>query len=148
MFIWEGVYPSKHETLTQCWYNVDPPSATLAQHCTNIGFMSRVCWYVTSTYAKVNRSNLVIASLKTKQLLAKGDSWTKRSGTPTACRQAGRQAAPLFFHTYSGEGEPLQAIEPPGREDEADYQGGVWCTPLVSARLLSGSGCRVKRWGG
>ena len=80
--------------------------------------------------------------------VAKGDSWTKRSGTPTACRQAGRQAAPLFFHTYSGEGEPLQAIEPPGREDEADYQGGVWCTPLVSARLLSGSGCRVKRWGG
>ena len=52
-------------------------------------------------------------------------------------RQAGRQAAPLLLHTYSGEGEPLQAIEPSGREDEADYQGGVWCTPLVSARLLS-----------
>ena len=83
---------------------------------------------------------------------AKGDSWTKRSGIPTACMAVnalrGRQAGPLLLHTYSGEREPLQAIEPPGREDEADYQGGVWCTPLVSALLLSGSGCRVKRWGG
>ena len=25
-------YPSKHETLTQRWFNVGPPSATLAQH--------------------------------------------------------------------------------------------------------------------
>ena len=24
--------PSKHETLTQCWVNVGPPSSTLAQH--------------------------------------------------------------------------------------------------------------------
>ena len=39
--------------------------------------------------------------------------------------QADKQAGPLLLHTYSGEGEPLQAIEPPGREDEADYQGGV-----------------------
>ena len=28
---------SKHETLSQCWYNVGPPSSTLAQHCSNIG---------------------------------------------------------------------------------------------------------------
>ena len=30
-------YPSKHETFIQCRYNVGPPSATLARHCTNIG---------------------------------------------------------------------------------------------------------------
>ena len=28
---------------TQCWSNVGPPSATLGQHCTNIGWTSRVC---------------------------------------------------------------------------------------------------------
>ena len=33
---------SKHETFTQCRYNVGPPSATLAQHCTGIGWTSRV----------------------------------------------------------------------------------------------------------
>ena len=35
---------SKQETSTQCWTNVDPPSTTLAQHWTNIGSMSLVCW--------------------------------------------------------------------------------------------------------
>ena len=28
--------PSKHETLTQCWFNSGPPSATLAQHTTTL----------------------------------------------------------------------------------------------------------------
>ena len=28
----------------QCGHNVGPSSSTLAQHCTNIGWMSRVCW--------------------------------------------------------------------------------------------------------
>ena len=37
-------FTSKHET--QCWYSVGPPSATLAQHCIRIGWMSRVCWQV------------------------------------------------------------------------------------------------------
>ena len=32
----------KHETSTQCWSNVGPPSTTLAQHWFNIGWMSRV----------------------------------------------------------------------------------------------------------
>ena len=34
--IWSRL-PSKHETFTQCWFNVWPPSTTLAQHWTNIG---------------------------------------------------------------------------------------------------------------
>ena len=36
--------PSKHKTFNQCWFNVGPPSTTTAQHWTNIGSMSRVCW--------------------------------------------------------------------------------------------------------
>ena len=34
--------PSKRETLTQCWCNAGPSPATLAQHYTNIGWMSGV----------------------------------------------------------------------------------------------------------
>ena len=34
----------KHETLTQCWANFDPPSATLAQHQASTGSTLRVCW--------------------------------------------------------------------------------------------------------
>ena len=34
---------SKHHTLKQCWFNVGPPSATLAQHEPHIGSMSRAC---------------------------------------------------------------------------------------------------------
>ena len=37
---------SKHETLTQCWYNNSPPSAMLAEHCINIRFISYGCWIV------------------------------------------------------------------------------------------------------
>ena len=36
--------PSEHETLSHCWFNVGPPSTTLAQHWTNNGSKSRVCW--------------------------------------------------------------------------------------------------------
>ena len=35
---------SKHETLTHCWLNDGPPSATMAQHWTNSGSKSRVFW--------------------------------------------------------------------------------------------------------
>ena len=28
--------PSRHETLTQCWFNVGPPSSTLDQHWFNV----------------------------------------------------------------------------------------------------------------
>ena len=37
--------PNKHETSTQCWANVGPPSTTLAQHWSSIGSMSRVYWF-------------------------------------------------------------------------------------------------------
>ena len=47
---WSTAYPSKHDTLTQCWLNVRPPSPTLAQHSPRIGSMYCVCWvYATST---------------------------------------------------------------------------------------------------
>ena len=39
--------PSHHrnkETLNQCWFNVGPSSATLAQHWNSIGSVSRACW--------------------------------------------------------------------------------------------------------
>ena len=36
--------PTRHDTSIQCWTNVGPPSTTLAQHCSNIGSMCRVCW--------------------------------------------------------------------------------------------------------
>ena len=36
--------PSKHETLTQCCFDVGPTSKTVGQHQSNIGSMSRVCW--------------------------------------------------------------------------------------------------------
>ena len=35
--------PRKHETVTQCWFNVGPPSTTSGQHWTNIGSMYRLC---------------------------------------------------------------------------------------------------------
>ena len=38
--------PSKHETFSQCSYNVGTLSSTLAQHCTDIGCMFLVCWRV------------------------------------------------------------------------------------------------------
>ena len=38
---------SKHETLTQCWFNVGPSSTTLAQHWTSIESISCVFWVET-----------------------------------------------------------------------------------------------------
>ena len=34
--------PWKHETSSQCWFNVGPPSTTLTQHWTSIGLTYRV----------------------------------------------------------------------------------------------------------
>ena len=34
----------KHETLTQCWSNAGPLSATLAQHQTSTGSTPRASW--------------------------------------------------------------------------------------------------------
>ena len=36
--------PHTHATLKQCWFNVEPPSTTSAQHQPNISSKSRVCW--------------------------------------------------------------------------------------------------------
>ena len=38
--------PNKHDALTQCWFYVWPPSATLAQRKTSIGSRRGVCWVV------------------------------------------------------------------------------------------------------
>ena len=37
-------HPRKHETLTQCCFNVGPAAPTMGQHWNNIGSTSRVCW--------------------------------------------------------------------------------------------------------
>ena len=42
--MWHVNTPSQHETLTQCWSNAVPPSATLAQPQTSTDSMPRVCW--------------------------------------------------------------------------------------------------------
>ena len=42
--VWAVSHTSKHETFTRCWLNVGPASTTLAQHWTNNGSKSRVCW--------------------------------------------------------------------------------------------------------
>ena len=34
-------FPSKHKTLSHCWFNVGPPSTTLAQHRTSNGLLAR-----------------------------------------------------------------------------------------------------------
>ena len=52
--------PSQHHSLTHCWWNVGPPSLTLAQHCTNIGSVYPVCWneLLSSTWQAVTLNNL------------------------------------------------------------------------------------------
>ena len=42
--MWLVNTPSQHETLTQCWFNAVPPSATLAQPQTSTDSTPRVCW--------------------------------------------------------------------------------------------------------
>ena len=54
-----SLYPSKHETLTQCWFNVGPPSARLSQHWTNIGSMYRVCWVCAQKWPKARFISLL-----------------------------------------------------------------------------------------
>ena len=46
--------PNKHDALTQCWFYVGPPSATLAQRKTSIGSMRRVCWVVSTLVLKIS----------------------------------------------------------------------------------------------
>ena len=42
--MWPVNTPSKHETLTQCWSNSGPPSATFAQPKNSTGSTPRVFW--------------------------------------------------------------------------------------------------------
>ena len=60
-----GLPPSKHDTLNQCWFNVGPASATLAQHYSSIGSMCRVFWagtiYLLETSSDESRGHLVIS---------------------------------------------------------------------------------------
>ena len=37
-----SIFLAKHDPLAQCWFNIGPPSATLDQHSTSIGPVSRV----------------------------------------------------------------------------------------------------------
>ena len=41
--LWYSI-PSKHDTLTQCRFNVGPPSAMVVEHWNNIESMYSVCW--------------------------------------------------------------------------------------------------------
>ena len=55
-FALKGHYPSKHGTMTLCWFNVGPSSATLDQHWTNTGSLSRICWDAVNGACKCNES--------------------------------------------------------------------------------------------
>ena len=74
LILWD---PSKHETFTQCWYNVGPSSTTLAQHCTNIGSTSCVCWdmFVCSFFSHNNSCCVFIVVNNNKQ----GTLWGQTS---------------------------------------------------------------------
>ena len=43
----ELLLPSKTQVITNCCFNVGPPSSTLAQHCNNIKLIPRVFWVTT-----------------------------------------------------------------------------------------------------
>ena len=52
--------PSKHETFTQCCFNVGPRSPTLARHWNSIKWMPRVCWMLytwSDTFISGNKRN-------------------------------------------------------------------------------------------
>ena len=67
---WSTVYDagpwvaSKHDTSTQYWTNVGPPSTTLAQHWSNIGWMYRVCWVITQQLAQCQCMVLHVAIIR------------------------------------------------------------------------------------
>ena len=61
-------HPSKHGTLTQCWFNVGPASQTLVQQWTSIGSMSRAHWDAPSTndLSKLIKCNIRLQSTATQ----------------------------------------------------------------------------------
>ena len=54
---WSTFYPSKHDTLTQYWMNVGPPSPTLAQHSPSIWSMYGVFFFFFFLYKHILLSN-------------------------------------------------------------------------------------------
>ena len=58
---------SKHQRITECLCNVEPPSATLAQHCTDIGSTSLVCRVSVWLWAS-REQFFFFSSLKIQQL--------------------------------------------------------------------------------
>ena len=66
MRYWHSVfrYPSKHETLTRCWVNVEPALKTMGQHLPNTVSTSRVCWD-----SAPQSQNAVYVSFTSEQIL-------------------------------------------------------------------------------
>ena len=52
----DKVVPSEHDSLSQCWVTVGPPSATLAQHHPSTGSTRRDCWVVLSSKVGVTNA--------------------------------------------------------------------------------------------
>ena len=99
--VWRGAcgQGSKHETLSHCWFNVGPPSTTLAQHWTNNDSMSRVCWEGSSNQAggRVGKINAVLI-LRDKLSLAEGSAstlWVRSSADPVWLRLRRKQDSKL-----------------------------------------------------
>ena len=79
--MWLVYIPSKQETLTQCWSNAGPPSATLAQHHINTGSTPRV--------ARLRVGLLVVTT---------GGEYKT---TPTQCLLNARPASPVLRSIHS-----------------------------------------------
>ena len=59
--------PNKQETFTQCWFNIGPPSSTLAQHWTSTGWTFRVCWVRQLLYSPPHRARTAVQVLGDSQ---------------------------------------------------------------------------------
>ena len=64
---WCKSEPSKHEALTQCYFNVGPLSLTSEQHYNNIGSTSRVCWEITEAFIPFSESFINMLCVVTLQ---------------------------------------------------------------------------------
>ena len=64
---WCRSEPSKHEALTQCYFNVGPPSLTSEQHYNNIGSTPRVCWEITEALIPFSESFIKMLCVVTLQ---------------------------------------------------------------------------------
>ena len=67
-------WPSKHETLNHCWFNVGPPSTTLAPHWINNGSM---CLLGTQCWANVGPASWTV-----------GQRWSNIRSSSAFCLEA------------------------------------------------------------